>query len=497
MTMPRQFGRFNNAAALVALAIISVPAPAQTSGLSAKLDAAEKQLSSDIEACKQVDLKQFDALVAEANKNWELARKMALKSKVPFDDTQLSADKARADKLRAAAKAANCDLASKQYSHGGSSPPPDQETKVEPPVLWKATAASNFGNAIKLYEAAKGRCDAANMIAARAQMDAAIALQRAALDGSLKGGATAIAEKLKAELKAMEEQYWSVDSSIRKCAPPQVGYNPYLQPEKKASINPMAVAVIAGQAGQGDAPQAGPMPGGWTGMTPVNSPQMGPEIKGFYEEKGHALGSEMASSGAAVLGTFDKYVPDNPGLGGFESAELGKDFDRFMKTIEPYPEAIKSEADDALHVGLEWTLNGEKIQPYADTKVDQPELPSNYWTPRPVNVDPDYSGPMEIDLYPNAPIYLGTDTPKPVEPDPAPGGALLDVRLLHHLQELAGIGRKRLDIPPLPFRIDGVEGEAGLARPAEAGDDRQALARDIDIDSLEVVLPGTAHRNMG
>ena len=37
---------------------------------------------------------------------------------------------------------------------------------------------------------------------------------------------------------------------------------------------------------------------------------------------------------------------------------------------------------------------------------------------------------------------------------------MLDVRLLHHLQELAGVGGQALDVAPLPLGIDGVEGEA-------------------------------------
>ena len=65
---------------------------------------------------------------------------------------------------------------------------------------------------------------------------------------------------------------------------------------------------------------------------------------------------------------------------------------------------------------------------------------------------------------------------------------MLDVRLLHHLQELARVGRQGLDVAALPLGIDGVEGEAGLARARQAGDDRQALARDLDVDALEVVL---------
>ena len=41
---------------------------------------------------------------------------------------------------------------------------------------------------------------------------------------------------------------------------------------------------------------------------------------------------------------------------------------------------------------------------------------------------------------------------------------MLDIGLLHQLEELARIGAERLDVAPLPLGIDGVEGEAGLAR---------------------------------
>ena len=37
---------------------------------------------------------------------------------------------------------------------------------------------------------------------------------------------------------------------------------------------------------------------------------------------------------------------------------------------------------------------------------------------------------------------------------------MLDVRLLHHLEELAGVGREALDVAALAFGVDGVEGEA-------------------------------------
>jgi len=74
---------------------------------------------------------------------------------------------------------------------------------------------------------------------------------------------------------------------------------------------------------------------------------------------------------------------------------------------------------------------------------------------------------------------------------------MLHIGLLHHLEELARIGRQALDIPALPLGIDGVEGEAGFAAARQAGDNDQAVARQIDIDALEVVLTRAAHRNMG
>ncbi len=69
---------------------------------------------------------------------------------------------------------------------------------------------------------------------------------------------------------------------------------------------------------------------------------------------------------------------------------------------------------------------------------------------------------------------------------------MIDVGLLHHLEELARIGAQRLDVAALPLGIDGVEGEAGFARAGQAGDHRQRLARDVDIDVLEIVLARAA-----
>ena len=70
---------------------------------------------------------------------------------------------------------------------------------------------------------------------------------------------------------------------------------------------------------------------------------------------------------------------------------------------------------------------------------------------------------------------------------------LVDVGLLHHLEELARVGRERLDIAALPLGVDRVEGERRLARAREAGEDDQLVARDREVDVLEVVLAGASH----
>ena len=91
---------------------------------------------------------------------------------------------------------------------------------------------------------------------------------------------------------------------------------------------------------------------------------------------------------------------------------------------------------------------------------------------------------------------------------PAPAGALLDGHRgrdaedgIHlgprrRLHELTGIGVERFQIAPLPLAEEDVEGQRGLARSGHPGDHRKALARDVHIDVLEVVLAGVpdAHR---
>jgi hypothetical protein len=70
------------------------------------------------------------------------------------------------------------------------------------------------------------------------------------------------------------------------------------------------------------------------------------------------------------------------------------------------------------------------------------------------------------------------------------------VRLLHLPEELAGVGRERLDVAALPLGVEGVESERALAGPRDAGEHHQALLRDLQGDALEVVLSGTLDEDL-
>ncbi len=69
---------------------------------------------------------------------------------------------------------------------------------------------------------------------------------------------------------------------------------------------------------------------------------------------------------------------------------------------------------------------------------------------------------------------------------------LVDIGLLHHLQELPRIGGQALDVAALALGIDGVEGERGFARAGQAGQHHELVARQIEIDVLEIVLARAA-----
>ena len=91
----------------------------------------------------------------------------------------------------------------------------------------------------------------------------------------------------------------------------------------------------------------------------------------------------------------------------------------------------------------------------------------------------------------------------------AAGGLLLDrdrwaksincinIRTFHLVQKLPRVGRKSLDVTALSLGINRVEGKRGLPRPAQPGHDRQGVPRNLDVDVLEIVLPGATDRNLG
>ena len=74
---------------------------------------------------------------------------------------------------------------------------------------------------------------------------------------------------------------------------------------------------------------------------------------------------------------------------------------------------------------------------------------------------------------------------------------LLDVGLLHAVEELARVGGERLDVAALSLGVERVEGEGRLAAPREPGDDGQGVAGDRDVDSLQVVDLGVLDDNAG
>ncbi len=65
----------------------------------------------------------------------------------------------------------------------------------------------------------------------------------------------------------------------------------------------------------------------------------------------------------------------------------------------------------------------------------------------------------------------------------------LGLRAVQPFQELAGVGRKSLHVPPVSFGIKNIEGQGGLAGPGHAGHEGHRPHRDMNRDPLEVVLP--------
>ncbi len=65
---------------------------------------------------------------------------------------------------------------------------------------------------------------------------------------------------------------------------------------------------------------------------------------------------------------------------------------------------------------------------------------------------------------------------------------MVDIGLLHHFEELAGVGREAFDIAPLAFGVDRIEGERGFARTRKAGEHDKGVTRDFEVHVFEIVL---------
>ena len=59
-------------------------------------------------------------------------------------------------------------------------------------------------------------------------------------------------------------------------------------------------------------------------------------------------------------------------------------------------------------------------------------------------------------------------------------------------EELAGVGRERLDVATLALGVDRVEGQRRLARTRQPGEDDELVAWQLEGDVAQVVLAGPA-----
>src|SRR6185437_10486898 len=72
----------------------------------------------------------------------------------------------------------------------------------------------------------------------------------------------------------------------------------------------------------------------------------------------------------------------------------------------------------------------------------------------------------------------------------------IDLRALHLVEELARVGGKRFDVAALALGVESVKRKRGLARAGKPGDDGERVARDFEIDVLEIVLARAANDDL-
>ena len=68
---------------------------------------------------------------------------------------------------------------------------------------------------------------------------------------------------------------------------------------------------------------------------------------------------------------------------------------------------------------------------------------------------------------------------------------VIHIGLLHLIEELSRVGREALDIFALSLGEKRVERQRGFARAAEAGHHHELVARNLDVEIAEIVLPGS------
>src|SRR6266566_7159330 len=71
------------------------------------------------------------------------------------------------------------------------------------------------------------------------------------------------------------------------------------------------------------------------------------------------------------------------------------------------------------------------------------------------------------------------------------------VRAFHLVQELPGVRGERLHVAALAFGVNGVKRERRLSRAGKPGDHSQAVARDVEIEVLQVVLARPSDNQFG
>ena len=61
-------------------------------------------------------------------------------------------------------------------------------------------------------------------------------------------------------------------------------------------------------------------------------------------------------------------------------------------------------------------------------------------------------------------------------------GDIVDVRPRHHFEKLPRVSGKAVDVAALSFGVDDIEGQRRFSRTAEAGEDHEAVARNVQAD---------------